>query len=72
LEVVERPKKQRFDGPMPAKKETLIVLYKKCRVRDGHKEEPYALGIEPAAADHSNNEIKDQSAPLNDASKIEM
>ncbi len=52
-------------------KEALIVLYKKCRVRDGHEEEPYALGIEPAAADDSNNEVKDQSAPLNDASKIE-
>jgi hypothetical protein len=69
---VERPKKLWFDGPMPVKKKALIVLYKKCRVHKGHKEEPDALGIEPAAAYDLNNEVNDQSAPLNDASKIEM
>jgi hypothetical protein len=48
------------------------VVYKKCRVREGREEELYALGIEPAAADDSNNEVKDQSTPLTDASKTEM
>jgi hypothetical protein len=48
------------------------VLYKKSRVCDSREEEPYAIGIEPEAADDSNNEVNDQSALLNDASKIEM
>jgi hypothetical protein len=61
-----------LDGLIPAKKEALIVLYKKCRVHDSCEEELYALRIEPTAADDSNNEVKDQSAPINDASKIEM